>query len=214
MRTSSSSDASGHGPRRRNPVATWGGIALIVAIGLTLFSLRRHLISRPDPTIHHAVGEQLGSFEVVPLSGTDAPLDSDQLRGRVVLFDLWGPWCPPCRRELPALAELAETLASNHDFRFVAVAVPYEASEQTTLADDVQRFLQGHGLNLAVYADPDRSLRMAAQRAGVYTGSFPTTWLIDRQGTIRAVWKGFLPGAVDDMKRLAEQLLDEPRPST
>src|SRR3546814_10052886 len=30
-------------------------------------------------------------------------------RGKPVLINLWATWCPPCRRELPMLAELAKT---------------------------------------------------------------------------------------------------------
>ena len=33
-------------------------------------------------------------------------IDSRQLRGKVILVDLWGSWCEPCLKKMPELKEL------------------------------------------------------------------------------------------------------------
>src|SRR5688572_18331345 len=40
------------------------------------------------------------------------PLSLAQWQGRVVLVNLWATWCAPCRKEMPALAELQQRLGS------------------------------------------------------------------------------------------------------
>jgi len=41
------------------------------------------------------------------------PLRFTSLAGRLVVLNLWGPWCVPCRRELPSIARLAARLPAH-----------------------------------------------------------------------------------------------------
>ena len=41
-------------------------------------------------------------------------------RGKVVLLNFWGSWCPPCRREMPSMERLYQTL-KNEPFTVLAV---------------------------------------------------------------------------------------------
>ena len=206
---SPTNDAGQPAPGRRSPLVTWIGLAVIAAGLLMVLALRPFFISEPDGTDHHAVGTSVTGIQLEPLVGMGTPLRSAELEGSVVLVDLWGPWCPPCRRELPEIAKLAGKYRRSGDFRLLAVAVPYQESERETLAADTQRFLDAASLEIPVYADPDRKCRLAAQRAGIYTGSFPTTWVMDRHGVVRGVWKGYLPGTVRNIERLLDRLIAE-----
>ena len=65
-------------------------------------------------------------------------LDLSTLRGRLVLVNFWATWCPPCRREMPALAQ-AEKAHPNVRFLFV---------NQGEGEAGVRAFLQSQGLAL------------------------------------------------------------------
>ena len=47
-------------------------------------------------------------FEFPDLDGNPVTSDDERFKGKVVLVDIWGTWCPPCRREAPSLAKLDE----------------------------------------------------------------------------------------------------------
>jgi thiol-disulfide isomerase/thioredoxin len=47
------------------------------------------------------VGEMAPAYGTVSLAGDSVSLD--QLRGNVVLLNVWATWCEPCRQEIPAL---------------------------------------------------------------------------------------------------------------
>ena len=65
-------------------------------------------------------------------------LDLAALRGQPVVINLWATWCPPCRRELPMLADAARTYTDVH-FVFADQAEPRAT---------VQKYLEQEGLAL------------------------------------------------------------------
>jgi len=117
-----------------------------------------------------------------PLAGTDLggkAWDLAQLKGRAVLINFWGVWCPPCLEEMPALQTAAEVADPQLQFLTVNVRDPMPR---------LRRYVQQSGLTLPVLPDP-RGEMAANWSAKV----FPSTWLIDRQG--RGRWR--IEGAVD-----------------
>jgi thiol-disulfide isomerase/thioredoxin len=129
-------------------------------------------------------------FEGRSLAGQRFSLTS--LRGKVVLVDFWASWCEPCKKELPLLARLAPKL---HAQGVEIVAVNIDDDQK-----NAERFVQEHGLQLTVVADKDKHIVGKFQPA-----KMPSSFAVDKQGTVRAVFAGFEPG--DDAK-LERQLLD------
>ena len=104
-----------------------------------------------------------------------------ELRGKPMVVNLWATWCPPCRREMPALGAAQ---AANPELTFVFVNQAEEAAV-------VARYLDGEGLKLDnVVLDPIRSFARATGVKG-----YPTTLFYDRSGKLVARHMGELSPA-------------------
>lgn len=95
-------------------------------------------------------------------------------RGKVVLVNFWATWCPPCRREMPALEQLYQEMG---DQGFVVLAI-----NQWEDPDHV--FAYTGELNVfptfPILFDPDSSI---SELYGVK--GLPTSFLIDQDGRVR-----------------------------
>ncbi|MCB9662735.1 MAG: TlpA family protein disulfide reductase [Alphaproteobacteria bacterium] len=105
----------------------------------------------------------------LPLRGGGS-FDLAQARGKPVVLSFWASWCGPCRQELPALSDLA---SRRDDVTIVAVNVDRESK-------DAERFLSQVRVDLPVALDPE------ATALGAYeVASMPTTFVVDRNGTLK-----------------------------
>ncbi|MBC8036816.1 MAG: TlpA family protein disulfide reductase [Rhizobiales bacterium] len=103
--------------------------------------------------------------------GDGRELKLSQWKGRVVLVNLWATWCGPCRKEMPALAELQTKLGSK-DFEVVAISTDRKGVEASSA------FLKETGATaLKLYVEPTAQILNGLQALGL-----PATVLIDRQG--------------------------------
>jgi thiol-disulfide isomerase/thioredoxin len=106
-------------------------------------------------------------------TGTDKTLAD--WRGRVVLLNLWATWCVPCRKEMPALAELQQKLGSP-DFEVVAVNI------DTRNLDKPKAWLREAGVTgLGYYSDANAKVFQDLKAVGKAIG-MPTTLIVDRAG--------------------------------
>ncbi|QOY92642.1 TlpA family protein disulfide reductase [Massilia sp. UMI-21] len=132
----------------------------------------------------------LPALQVRALDGAELPLRG--FVGRPLVVNLWATWCPPCRREMPALGRMQ---AARPDVGFVFV-------NQGESAAAVRAYMQSQGLRM------DNVVLDAAGQLSKRTGSpgFPTTLFYDARGTLRLRHVGELSEA-----SLAEKLAQLPR---
>ena len=98
-------------------------------------------------------------------------------RDKVVLVNNWATWCPPCKAEIPTL----EAYYKAHNGEgFVIIGI--EAGESQK---EVLQFVQGANITYPIWFD----LRSAAMNA-FRNGSLPSSYVIDREGTVRLAWVG------------------------
>lgn len=169
-------------PSRRLDAVPLGVVALaVVAIALAG-------CARPQRA-HPAVGRSLGDLPLESLS--DEPRDPPRWAGRVTLLNVWGTWCPPCRRELPGLERLARGLADDPRFQLVAVSCgPGGADDRDEIARETDRFLRSARLTLDAWCDPTGLVRgLLADGYGFEV--FPTTYLVGADRRVLRVWAGF-----------------------
>lgn len=95
----------------------------------------------------------------------------DDLKGKVVLLNLWATWCAPCRKEMPHLDQLQRDMGSDQ-FEVVAVSVDRGSAEKS------KQFLAEVGATaLRFYHDPTAKAGFSFMAIGM-----PTTLLFDRAG--------------------------------
>ena len=93
------------------------------------------------------------------------------LKGKVILLNLWATWCAPCRKEMPHLDQLQKEMGSDQ-FEVVAISVDRGSPEKS------KKFLDDLGLkSLKFYHDPTAQAGFAFMAIGM-----PTTLLFDRAG--------------------------------
>lgn len=97
----------------------------------------------------------------------------EDLRGKVVLLDFWGTWCPPCVASVPSLRDLYKRYSKEAPFTIIGISSDSEE-------DKWRAFTTQNKMVWPQYLDRDR----AVQRAfGVR--SFPTYIVIDHEGIVR-----------------------------
>ena len=120
-----------------------------------------------------------------------------QLKGKVVLLNVWATWCPPCRKEMPTMETLYKKMQS---VDFVMLA----ASEDVDGKSTVLPYRQEGGFTFPILLDENGEV---GKKYGV-TG-YPETFIIDRQGNIVYHHIGYNdwshPAVETALRRLADQ---------
>lgn len=155
-----------------------------------------------------AAAAELSSEALFPYDFKATTLDGKKLslkdlRGKVVIVDYWGTWCPPCRMEIPHFVELAKRYPKD----LVIVGMTWERGQKGPgVVTQVKAFAKK--LN-ATY--PLVLLSTQEELAAVPNlDSFPTTLFIDRQGRVRAREVGYRDLA--SLEKLVKALTKEPGP--
>jgi thiol-disulfide isomerase/thioredoxin len=145
-------------------------------------------------------------FSFPGLDGRTVSSDDPRFRGKVVIVDVFGTWCPTCHDAAPALVELYRRY---HGRGLEMVGLAYEVSGDSAIdAPLVRRYREKFGipfpLLLAGVNDTDAAAATLPQLTG-FT-SFPTTIFLGRDGKVRRVHAGFYgPAAGDRHRRQIEE---------
>jgi cytochrome c biogenesis protein CcmG, thiol:disulfide interchange protein DsbE len=201
--------------QKRSPIAVWVTLAVAAVLVLGWQIFWRPKIELAQATHEPGVGQPLVFLELQPLTGTTDGVSLEATRGKVVLINYWGTWCPPCVMEFPHMVDLWEEFRGNPDFLFLSVSSSGMDRERVAeLREETGAFLRQHGVGLPTYSDPEGGSRQAlAMLLGKPAIGYPTTVLLDRTGRIRAIWQGYSPGLEQQMQQLISELLAE-KPAT
>src|SRR4051812_5487847 len=91
-------------------------LILAIAAAVVLFAvLLRQRESSGLGNAPAAVGQHLDSLQLEPLLNADKSVELSDLRGKVTLINIWGPWCGPCLMELPDLTKLEQKYRGQAD---------------------------------------------------------------------------------------------------
>jgi peroxiredoxin len=171
-------------------IVAWGGLAAFLGI-IVVFAL---------PSYRHgesSVAGQRAEDFTIQLGGKPAHLSD--FRGKVVVLNFWGTWCPPCIEETPALNRLQKYIASRN-----GVVLGVAADEDPAV---YEKFLQDNGVIFQTYRDPATKNNRSPIAESYGTIRFPETYIIARDGKIARKIIGFQEWDSPEMLKYFDSLL-------
>ena len=155
---------------------------LLAALSFTAASTAATLQSpAPDFTLKSRSGENLKLSE---------------LRGEVVMVNFWASWCGPCRQEMPLLDQLYKRF-SPMGFTILGVNVEEDSA-------DAEKVLGEIPVSFPILFDSRNQVSKAYD-----INAMPSTFLVDRDGKVRYLHKGYKPGYEDEYQRQIRELIRE-----
>ena len=147
------------------------------------------------------------AFAVAPAANASAPdftlrgadgrnVRLDELRGQVVLVNFWATWCGPCREEMPHLETLYEKY---HKSGFVLLGVNVDDDPHVALATAAKL-----NVSFPVLLDTDKKVSKLYD-----LNTMPSTVVIDRDGKMRFLHRGYRAGTEGDYEQQIRGLLKE-----
>lgn len=167
-------------------VKTFSRVFYAIFIGAVSFigtgaSLASATESAPDFTLKSTQGDNIRLSEH---------------RGEVLLLNFWASWCGPCRQEMPLLDALQQRY-SKLGFNVVGVNVDKDSALASKLLKDIP-------VTFPVLLDNTGNVS-----ASYNVSAMPTTVLIDRDGNVRYLHKGYKPGYEQDYEQQIKELIRE-----
>jgi thiol-disulfide isomerase/thioredoxin len=127
----------------------------------------------------------------------DKPIKLADYQGQVVIVDIWGTWCPPCRMEVPHFIALRDKY---HEQGLEVIGLNYEDTKA-----DIEEFVAQVPINYPLALGDEPTKNMVPDFEG-----FPTTLFLDRTGTVRLKVVGY--HEYIDLEGIVLTLLSEAAP--
>ena len=147
-----------------------------------------------SPLATGAVATQAAAPDFTLRSMTRPNLRLAEQRGRVVMVNFWATWCGPCRQEMPQLDKLYQKYKSS-GFVLLGVNVDDDVRKAAEVAAKL-------GVTFPVLLDTDKAVSKLYDLS-----TMPSTVLIDRDGKVRYLHRGYLAGYEDNYDRQIRELL-------
>jgi thiol-disulfide isomerase/thioredoxin len=141
------------------------------------------------------VGDPFPTLETAELSALTGQLAP--VAGKVVLVDFWASWCAPCKASFPAMARLQQEFSSR-GLEIAAISVDDKPAAAAAFAKKL--------------APPFATLHDAKQTLvqTVAVPTMPTSYLVGRDGRVRAIHQGFRGDASErQLRKEIDALLAE-----
>ena len=148
-------------------MASSGRLLLILLIGVMAYGLPGCTDKKQNNANIGEVFPLLVLNQLKSINGTNTDFSN-----KTLLINFWATWCTPCRKEMPDLQKLSETLDQSQ-FAVIGISVDTD----TNL---VKEFLIQHRIRFANYQDDN--FQIATQLLGIE--AFPETFVVSPTGTI------------------------------
>lgn len=173
------------------PVAVLAALAAVLSLGACsgLGSTSNNSTATGDGTVTTVPAgkrEKPVAFTGTTLDG--AKLDIADQRGKVVVLNIWGSWCAPCREEAPEMVEVARELPAS-EVAFVGIDV------RETSKANAEAFIRSYDIPWPSI-DDQGGATLLALRGIVPPTATPSTLVLDPKGRVAARILGPVPSAI------------------
>ena len=134
--------------------------------------------------------KDLVAFNLKTLDGKS--FSSNNLKGKVVVINIWATWCGPCVKEMPELQQLYKKYSGVKD---VAVITIDSLEELET----IKKFMTGKKYDFPVMLSGDYFSTAPVD-------AYPTTWFVDKQGKIVYTKIGYSKNLLEEFDWRIEEL--------
>ena len=134
------------------------------------------------------------NFTLKSLSGENLKLS--EMAGNVVLINFWASWCGPCREEMPYLNALHKKYEA---LGFTVIGVNVEQQSK-----DAKGFLRNTPVDFPILLDNQNKVSKMYEVVAM-----PTTVMVDRDGNMRYLHKGYKPGDEKKYANVVKKLIRE-----
>lgn len=168
-------------------------------------------LEKPEPpvTLESEVKQDIAAqepfeFDFDLLSTAGQTVKLADFKGKVLIVDFWGTWCPPCRQEIPHFVEL---LKNHRGAGLEIVGINYERGDPAEFNELINTFAKENSVTYPCLLGDKATQNRVPNLEG-----FPTTLFIDRSGKVRLQIVGYHP--YDHLEIIVQTLLSEADGST
>ncbi|HEY9403515.1 MAG TPA: TlpA disulfide reductase family protein, partial [Pyrinomonadaceae bacterium] len=155
----------------------------------------RRAEQQTPPAQSSPLPDELLNAALTTLEGKSLKLPD--LRGKVVVLNLWATWCGPCRREIPDFIEIQK----DYEGRVEVVGITSEDERNT--AESVKEFVKEFEINYkVVWVDAKGWEAFLAPRY-----SIPQTYVLGPDGNLINKFVGYSPQVATMVRDIADQAL-------
>ena len=143
-------------------------------------------------------GEPAPEVQAESVNGA-GPATLAEAKGLVTIVDFWATYCDPCRKSFPKYQEMVDKFAG----KLVVIGVSVDDPEDAG-TEEIQAFADELGVTFPIVWDKEQKTAEAYKPA-----KMPTSFVIDKKGSIRHVHAGYTADEADDIVKEIEALLAE-----
>lgn len=182
------------------PKQNFKTLLIIASLGILFFSplgnwlkLKMIQLTASSPKIEKAESiQKINTFSGIYYTETNEKKLFSDLKGKVILINLWATWCLPCVAEMPSLQALYEAYGDKIAFVLLTDEDP----------EKVKAFMEKKQFELPVFYRPSDFPSELASK------SIPTTFLIDKEGNILIKTIGAANWNTPELKKELDRILN------
>lgn len=125
------------------------------------------------------------------------PINTDKLKGKIIILDFWATWCGPCMSAFPHMQKIYDQFKDNQEVKFIILNSGWDNTIK-----EARKWKQKKEYTFPIYYDEDSKVTQAFGVHGI-----PTTFFIDQNGKIQFKKVGFEGKKMEPKMKLQIELL-------